>query len=150
MATIQSPARCACGVPGTRGPKASCWRVYDIAESPTKAVFAREEKRSQAESVETATTAESVSRSVRGSGIGSGLGFTGSAAALRGVAEAVGLQRGRVRKSCLPPVEVVLVRLQPRPWRSSVVSLVVEIDGARSARGAVPRCRIGCGCVLYT
>src|SRR3954447_3559486 len=50
MATIQSPAFTAPGVPGTRGPNATCCCVYDHAESALNAVFGREGNLSHATS----------------------------------------------------------------------------------------------------
>src|SRR6476661_7571174 len=49
MLVIQSPAFSAAGVPGTRGPKASCSFVYDIAALASKSVLGPE-RRSQPDS----------------------------------------------------------------------------------------------------
>jgi hypothetical protein len=81
ICTIQSPARCACAVPGTRGPKATCWRVYESAESPTKAVFARagRGRTRTSRTVRQRGDGEQGERSVRRRSIESGMSSRGAA-----------------------------------------------------------------------
>src|SRR6478752_4466151 len=61
--TIQSPAFTEPGVPGTRGPNATCCFVYDNAESALKAVFARNGNLSHAENAGSTATNRSDSAS---------------------------------------------------------------------------------------
>src|SRR6187551_196185 len=111
IVTIQSPAFCACAVPGTRGPKATCWRAYESAESPTKSVFAREGSRSHAAS---AGSAARRNESVRASGI---LIYEGSSSSAEG---------GQ-------PMEVVVAPQRTRPLQGDGERRIgVELRAGRS------------------
>src|SRR5437763_6934650 len=135
IATIQSPAFSACGVPGTRGPKATCSRAYDSAESPTKAVLARDGRRSHAASAGSAARA---SRSIRASGILIVLWSSAvvDASALLRVAEELDLQHGGQHELRVPPIEVVVVRHQTRPLEGEDERLTQVGVGVHAERRA--------------